>query len=132
MNFVSLLNLILLLSARCIFSEFPHVTNASLALCKAARLSVRILLVLEGVNAGGLSINLDYSSRFCPRTSWKGENPWMFASEFLAFRHQDKARSRLNCDSSGVLFIMSAIMKLCFSARPLPSGDSAADGFTHF
>ena len=74
----------LLLSAHHIFSEFPHETNASLALCKAARLSVRILLVLEGVNAGGLSINVDVSFRFCPRASWKGENPWAFTSEFLA------------------------------------------------
>ena len=105
--------LILLLSARRIFSEFSYATNASLALCKTARFSVRILLVMEGVNAGVLSINLDGSLRFCPRASWKDENPWTFVSEFLAFRHQDKARSRPNCDYSSVLSIISAIMKLC-------------------
>ena len=42
---MSPLVLILLLSARRIFSELSHETNASLAICKAARLSVRILLV---------------------------------------------------------------------------------------
>ena len=93
MYFVSLLLLILLLSACHIFSEFSHAVNASLALCKASRLSVRILLVFKDVIAVGLSINVG------GRVSWKGENPWTFASEFLAFRHQDKARSRLNCDS---------------------------------
>ena len=75
MYFVSLLVRILLLSARRIFSEFSHSTNASLALCKAARLSLMILLVLEGVNEGGLLINIDGSFGFCPRASCKGENP---------------------------------------------------------
>ena len=75
MYFVSPLVLILLLSAHWIFSEFPHATNASVALCKTARLSQRILLVLGGVNAGGLSINVNGSFWFSPRASWKGENP---------------------------------------------------------
>ena len=55
---------ILLLSASHISSEFSHAANASLALCKAARLSVRIFLVLEGVNVGGLSMNVDGSFGF--------------------------------------------------------------------
>ena len=94
MYFVALLLLILLLISACdIFSEFSNAVNASLALCKASRLSVRILLVFKDVIAVGLSINVD------GRVSWKGENPWTFASEFLAFRHHDKARSRLSCDS---------------------------------
>ena len=62
--------------------------------------------------------------------SWKGENPWTFASEILAFKHQDKTRSRLNCDSSSVLSFISAIMKLCLSAKPLLTCDSAAVTFT--
>ena len=49
----------------------------------------------------------------------------------LAFRHQDKARSRLNSDSSSFLSIMSAIMKLCLSTRPLLNGDSAAVTLPH-
>ena len=87
MYFVSLLVLILFVSARHIFSEFSLEANASLALCKAAGLSVRILLVFKGVNAGGLSRNVDGSFGFCLRGSWKVENPWTLASEFLAFRH---------------------------------------------
>ena len=90
MYFVSPLVLILLLSARRILSEFSHGTNASLLLCKTARLSVRILLVLEDVNAGGLSINVDGTFGFCPRGGWKGENPWTFGNGYLAFRHQEK------------------------------------------
>ena len=35
--------------------------KASLALCKAMRFSVRILLVSEGVKAVGLSINMEGS-----------------------------------------------------------------------
>ena len=70
MCFVSLLILILLFSTHHIFSEFPHATNACLALCKTARLSLRILLVLKGVNAGGLSRNADGSFGFCPSASW--------------------------------------------------------------
>ena len=128
--FVPLLVLILLLSIRHIFSEFSHTAYASLPLYKGARLSVRILLVLEGVNTGGLSRNADSSFGFYPRASWKGENPWTFACEVLAFRYQDKARSRLKCDSSSVLSIISAIMKLCLSARPLLNGYSAAVTFT--
>ena len=104
---------------------------ASLALCKTARLSVRILLVLEGVNAGGLS-NVDGSFGFCPRASWKGENPSTFANEFLAFTRQGKTRSRLNCDSSSVLSIISVIMKLCLSTKPLLNADSAAVTFCLF
>ena len=128
--FVSPLVLIMLLSARRIFSELSHETNASLAICKAARLSVRILLVLEGVSAGGLSSNVDGNFGFCPRVNWKGEKPWTFASEFLAFGLQDNVRSRLNCDSSSGLCIISAIMKLCLSTKPLLNGDAAAVTFT--
>ena len=62
MCFVSLLVLILLFSAYHIFSELPHAANASLALCKTAR--------LKGVNAGGLSRNADGSFGFCSRASW--------------------------------------------------------------
>ena len=78
---MSPLVLTLLLSAGCGFSEFSHEMNASLALCKAARFSVRILLVLEGVNAGGLS-NVDGGFRLCSRDSWKCEISWAFANEF--------------------------------------------------
>ena len=125
MYFVSPLVFIFLLSACCIFSEFLHEMNASLGLCKAARLSVRILLVLENVNAVGLSRNVDSRFEFCPRSIWKGENPWTFGSEFLAFRRQDKARSRLNCNLSSDLSIISAIMILCLSTKSLLNGDSA-------
>ena len=48
-----------------------------------------------------LPISVDGSFGFCPRAS-SDENPLTFASEFLAFRHQDKARSSLSCDSSSV------------------------------
>ena len=41
-----------------------------------------------------LPISVDGSFGFCPRAS-SDENPLTFASEFLAFRHQDKARSNL-------------------------------------
>ena len=101
--FVSPLVLILLLSARGIFCEFSHASNASQDLCKAARLSVRILLVLEVVNASGLSITVDGSFGFCSRASWKGEKRLQVSFWHSLFWHQDKARSRLNCDSSGVL-----------------------------
>ena len=72
---MSLLAVIMLLSASCVFSEFSHEINASQALCKAARFPVKILLLLEGVSVGGLSISVDGSFGFCPRASWKGENP---------------------------------------------------------
>ena len=36
---------------------------------------MKILLLLEGVSVGGLSISVDGSFGFCPRASWKGENP---------------------------------------------------------
>ena len=72
---MSLLAAIMLLSASCVFSEFSHETNASQALCNTAWLPVKILLLLEGVSVGGLSISVDGSFGFCPRASWKGENP---------------------------------------------------------
>ena len=72
---MSMLAVILLLSASRIFSEFSHETNAPLALCKATRLPVKNVLVLEAVSAGGLSISDDGSFGICPRASWKGENP---------------------------------------------------------
>ena len=72
---MSLLAAIMLLSASCVFSEFSHETNASQALCNAAWLPVKILLLLEGVSVGGLPISVDGSFGFCPRASWKGENP---------------------------------------------------------
>lgn len=72
---MSLLAAIMLLSASCVFSEFSHETNTSQALCNAARLPVKILLLLEGGSVGGLSISVDGSFGFCPRASWKGENP---------------------------------------------------------
>ena len=77
-----------------------------------------------------LSIKVDGSFRFCLRASWKGEKPWTFASEILAFIHQDKARSRIICDSSSVLSIISAIITFCFSTKPLLNGGSAAVTFT--
>ena len=49
MNFASPVVLMLLLNARIIFSESSLEIKASLALCKATRLSVRTLLVSEGV-----------------------------------------------------------------------------------
>ena len=50
-------------------------------------------------------------------------------SGFLAFRLEDKARSRLNCDSSSVLSIIFMIMKLCCSTKPLLNAGSAAVTF---
>ena len=50
-------------------------------------------------------------------------------SGFLAFRHEDNARSRLNCDSSSVLSIIFMIMKLCCSTKPLLNAGSAAVTF---
>ena len=69
---MSVLAVILLLSASRIFPEFSHETNAPLALCKATRLPVKNVLVLEAVSAGGLSISDDGSFGICPRASWKG------------------------------------------------------------
>ena len=44
----------------------------------------------------------------------------------VSFWHSDtRTRLRLNCDSSSVLSIISVIMKLCLSTKPLLNGDSA-------
>ena len=50
-----------LLNAWQIFSEFLLEIQASLALCKAIRLSVKTLLVSEGVTPEGLSLNIEKS-----------------------------------------------------------------------
>ena len=63
-DFASQLVLILLLNAWQIFSEFLLEVKTSLALCKAKRLSVRILFVSDGVKAGGLSLNIEGSFGF--------------------------------------------------------------------
>ena len=97
--FVSLLVPILLFSTRRIFSEFSHETNASLALCKAARLSVRILQILEGVSTGGLSINADGSFEFCLRASWKGETQGHLQ---VSFWHSD---ARIGQDQDSIVIL---------------------------
>ena len=72
--------------------------KASLALCKAMRFSVRILLVSEGVKAVGLSINMEGSFGLWPNTNWNGETPWVLANELFAFKHYDKAYLSLAVD----------------------------------
>ena len=54
----------LLLNTRQIVSEFSLEVKASLALSKAIRLSVRTLLIPEGVKAGDLSLNIEGSFGF--------------------------------------------------------------------
>ena len=67
--------LMFLLNVWWILSEFSLEIKASLALCKAIRLFVRILLVSKGVEARGLPFNIERSFGFSPNTNWNGENP---------------------------------------------------------
>ena len=75
--------LMFLLNVWWIFSEFSLEIKASLALIKAIRLLVRILLVSKGVGARGLSLNIERNFGFWPNTSWNGENPWTLSSGWV-------------------------------------------------
>ena len=118
MNFASPLVLMLVLNALRIFSEFSLEIKASLASCKAIRLSFRTWLVSEGVKAGGLSLNIEGSFGFWPNTNWNGENPWPLAKEFFAFNHHDKAITRSSCWSSRIMSSIFAIIMLFLSTNP--------------
>ena len=110
MNFTSSFVMTFLLDAQRIISEFSLEIQASLALCKAIRLSVRTLLVSEGVKAWGLSLNIEGSYRFWPNTNWNGENPWILAKALFAFKHHNKGISQSSCWSTRILSSTFAII----------------------
>ena len=58
--------------------------------------------------------------------NWNGENPWMLAKEFFAFKHHGKVISRSSCWSSRILSSIFAIIMLYLSTNQLLNGDSAA------
>ena len=127
MYFVSPLVHTLLFKALRILCDDSVEINACLSLCLAVKFSVRIVLVSCWMSAGGFSVKVDGSLKFCPNTSWNGEKPCTFANEFLAFRHHVNVKFMSKCcDSSNTLSILSAMMKLYLSTSQLLNGDSAA------